>query len=1020
MCTALVVLAPAAVGFGQRTTATLAGIVTDPSGAVLPGASVELVNEGTSASIQQLTGETGEFILDYVPVGVYTLKITMPGFRTYESRSIPLGAGQNVRRTYVMEVGSISDSVTVTGEAPMVNTLSPEQRINLTTTEVIQLPMANRNITNVLQVGSGLTVAAADSGGRGGNRFRLNGLGGSSMSVMADGSDANGNPGGSQMISNYGAYNKIDIMSSEAVAEVQVVKGVMPAEYGYAMAGNMSVITKSGTNEWHGSLFHRYEGSALSARLATLNFEPNSVWNQFGGSLGGQIKKDRAFFFAAYEGYRQRTSVLNNPIVPTPRFRDILMTSMPHPETKLLLDYYPLPNQPYGANDLLASWIGPGAVIANDDHVDFKIDYLVGGGNFSLSFAGGHPYLSKAEQGGPLDPQVITNTKQRATFNYVKGWGPWTSSTRGGYNRSWAAKIDKFWYVRDPNTPETVSGWRRVWGIGYPGMASLNSQNQTRGLTPAWQFSQQFARLSGTHSIKFGGILSLPGGGRFSTQGGTVNYQTLDDVQKNTPSTVAFQAGTNAFKQIMRNFGFFMQDDWRVNRKLVLNLGIRYDRLDHFVPKGWDGPDCLCNLEGLLNAETFQWGPLRPIDNPFNSDPFSFAPRFGFAYTPDNRGDFVVRGGFGVNFQAHDLQLFDNETARTAYLPASRTFTRAEAAARGLKYPAYTDDVAKLLEAESNGKVQISTRIEPNLKPPYALNYTLGIQRALTPSLMLETAFVGTRGVKFPLTRTANNVDRITGLRPNPNDLSIKYIDSSQQTNYNSWQTSVTQRMSHGMLFNVHYTWGKAMAYTGGDISASFNGDTFAGIEDFSNVKIERSPASGDITHEIIGDWVYQVPTPFADSVIARQILGGWNISGIWSVRTGVPLQITQTGGRPDLLDIKGAINDNCCGFGSLQYLNKAAFQLVPLSSASNRTVRRGSMANGAVRGPGSSNIDLSLAKKFSVTEGKDLELKADMLNVLNHTRYSAISTNMSAITFGQAIGTAPARVIQLQLRLSF
>jgi len=299
----LFVFVIAQLSFGQRTTATFAGIVTDSSGAVLPGADIQLVNEGTSALIQRITSETGEFVLDYVPVGTYTLKIVMPGFKIYESRGIPLGAAQNVRRTYVMEVGSPTDSVTVTGEAPLVNTLSPEQRLSLETLEVRSLPMVNRNITNILEIGSGLTRGQPTANGQAGNRFRLNGLGGSAMTVTADGADANGNAS-SPTIGGFGGYNKIDVMSSESVAEVQVVKGVLPAEYGSAMAGNLSLITKSGTNEWHGSLFHRYEGSALSARLPILAREPNSLWNQFLVSVRAWIKKALDFFFFAYEGYR--------------------------------------------------------------------------------------------------------------------------------------------------------------------------------------------------------------------------------------------------------------------------------------------------------------------------------------------------------------------------------------------------------------------------------------------------------------------------------------------------------------------------------------------------------------------------------------------------------------------------------------------------------------------------------------------------------------------------------------------
>ena len=278
--------------------------------------------------------------------------------------------------------------------------------------------------------------------------------------------------------------------------------------------------------------------------------------------------------------------------------------------------------------------------------------------------------------------------------------------------------------------------------------------------------------------------------------------------------------------------------------------------------------------------------------------------------------------------------------------------------------------------------------------------------------------------MKFDLQRPFNNIDRITALRPNPNDITGTYRDNSQQTNYNSWQSSLKQRLTRGLLFNVHHTWGKALSYNGGDISAGSIGDSRTSIEDFDQVKIERGLSTGDVAHYVAIDWVYSTPTPFANSVVGRQVLGGWQIAGIWKGSTGPAIGdrfgITQTGGRPDLLDVKGAVNKNCCGFGNLQYLNPAAFRLVEVSKASNRTFRRGTSNASPVRGPGYWNIDLSLGKKFSLAERKELEFKTDMQNALNHTQYTTVSTNMSGVDFGRVVATRSARVVQLQLRLTF
>lgn len=207
----LILFVTAHAGLAQRTTATFAGIVADATNAVLPGAEVNLINEGTSATIQMITNETGEFLFDFVPPGAYTLKISMPGFRAYESRGFPLGAGQSVRRTYNLEVGSITDSVTVTGEAPLVNTLSPEQRLSLDTLQVMNLPIINRNVTAIIEYsGAGLTKGEALVSGAGGVRFRMNGLGGSAMTATANGTNASGFAA-SNLLGGYGGFTKIDI-----------------------------------------------------------------------------------------------------------------------------------------------------------------------------------------------------------------------------------------------------------------------------------------------------------------------------------------------------------------------------------------------------------------------------------------------------------------------------------------------------------------------------------------------------------------------------------------------------------------------------------------------------------------------------------------------------------------------------------------------------------------------------------------------------------------------------------------
>ncbi len=1020
LLTALI-LAVVTNSFAQRTTATFAGIVQDPTGAVLPGVETSLINEGTAAVLQTITNETGEFLIDFVPPGNYTLKLMLPGFKAYESKGIPLGAAQSVRRTYTLEVGSITDNVTVTGEAPLVNTLSPEQRLSLDTLQVMNLPMINRNVTSIIEYsGAGLTKGEALVSGAGGVRFRMNGLGGSSMTATANGTNASGFAA-SNLLGGYGGFTKIDIMSADAIGEVQVVKGVIPAQYG-GLSGNVSFITKSGTNDWHGSLFHRYEGSALSAHQPFLTSKPRSVWNQFGGSVGGPILKNKFFFFFAYEGYRQRSTTTLTNDVPTPLFRDTLMRALPFPETAINLKYYTLPNQPYAPNDLLGRWIGPGLSNQNDDHFDTKLDYLLGGGNLSVTFTGAHPSQDQAAQ-QPLNPRTFRGKMLRGNVSYVIGKGRWTSATYFGLNASPGQRIEKFFNERDPNKAETPGGvGRGVPAIMFTGMTAIAQRERKQwGVTPSYHIEQQVSLFKGTHSWKFGGKLDLRRGGAPDSTNAGVTFQTVQDVMNNTPQSVGLNVQQSEFyRWSMNSWSLYAQDDWRVTRKLVLNLGLRYDSYHAFVATGQPPEDltALYNFDGLVDPVNFTWAALRDTKHPFENDNLNFAPRLGFAYTADSKGDFAVRGGFGVNFAGLDGSSFETAPNRRPDLPVTVTFSRQESALYGLKFPAYNEDMVPIVLGQKRA-AQMSTRINPNFQSPYAMNYSLEIQRALTSTLVLETAYVGSRGVKFNLSRTFNPVDRLTGVRPNSNDIQGTYLDNSQQTNYNSWQTSLKQRFARGLAFNLHYTWGKTLAYSGGDVGAIYLGDSRTLSEDFNNVKIERSLASGDVAHNVSVDWLYQAPTPFSNSKISKQVLGGWNISGIWRARTGLPLGVTQTGGRPDLIDFKNAINGNCCSFGNLQYLNPAAFQLVAVPS-SGRTIRRGTAGATALTGPGIWNVDLSLAKNFKVTETMKFELKTDLLNAFNHTQYTGIATNLSGLAFGQVTSAAPPRTIQLQGRLAF
>ncbi len=353
------------------------------------------------------------------------------------------------------------------------------------------------------------------------------------------------------------------------------------------------------------------------------------------------------------------------------------------------------------------------------------------------------------------------------------------------------------------------------------------------------------------------------------------------------------------------------------------------------------------------------------------------------------------------------------------YLPFRTILSRQEGIDNNFHFPLYNDAVAPILEARQ--RVQPTMVFNPNLQMPYAAVSYFGIQHALTSSLVLETAYVGNRGVKFPMNRTYNLPDRVTGIRPNPSITQGYYVDNSQTSWYHSWQTSLQQRFSNNLTFAIRYTWAKQLSTDNGDIGAYYQNDANVRAQNFFNLRPEWGPADGDITHYFAADWVYVSPSlKSVSNAFVRQAFGDWQVSGIFTAATGTPLIITEgtseNTSRPDI--IGPPVTNNYTQ--TLQYLNKAAFVPVPISQASGLPVRPGTLGRGAVRGPGYWNTDLSLGKNFRVTERVQFQIRMDAFNALNHTNLSSFSGDVLNSSFGRFTNTRGARVAQINARLAF
>jgi hypothetical protein len=632
-------------------------------------------------------------------------------------------------------------------------------------------------------------------------------------------------------------------------------------------------------------------------------------------------------------------------------------------------------------------------------------------------------------------------TTDRFTGNYTVAFRTWTSESRFGFNANAMARLDNYYTLKDPTNATERFQWGRSLprlGIGGPSGFSVNSAEIWDMDGQTYNFDQKIAHVQGRHTFKFGGHYGYNGGFRSNPENPNITFQDKSDFLANIPNQVTPTFGSPSFTARMYELGFFAQDDWRVTDRLVLNLGLRYDFYSNMVarPTG-DIAVGFYNLTPPTDWSKFNFGKTLDPEHPYNNDAgVNLGPRLGFAYRADKEGKTVLRGGFGILFSPQ-MPAVVRQSVANPDIPFRVSWSLAEARDLGLKWPAFTDDMAAVVErqaATSPVKFPFSA-INPNLQNPYAMHYQFNIQRELTQSLMFETGYVGVRGVKFILHRRPNLPDRLTGIRPNPNLVfGGYYVDNSQNSVYNAWQSSIRQRFSHHLMFEGHYTWSKGLGITGSDIGAYYGSDNDqVNIQEFDNPRADRGPNQGDARHRFVADWVYEVPA-FTNNRLVRGLVSGWEASGILNARTGDRLIITENCAsnwhcRPDYAG-GNTVTENWqqasttrCNTGArctVQYLNRAAFTLVPVDPNTRIAIRPGNLGNGAVRGPGSWTIDLNFSRNFKITERVKLQIRADMFNLLNHVNLNNPSTGANGATFGEINGAGAMRVIQLNSRVQW
>jgi len=1082
MCRALLLagalfIAVTMVSYAQ-TTAALFGTVTDSSKGVLPGAVITATNTLTNESRSTQTDDIGYYNLPSLALGVYTVRAEMPGFKTTVRSGIELSLNRNARVDIELPVGEVSEIVSVSGDAPLVESTTNEMAALIDTRRIEQLPLNGRNTLSLVSLVPGAQpLQVINEQGYQNNKVVMNGARPEESNWLLDGG-ANNTP-----LRNYGQ----DVPNPDAIQEFRVISNNYSAEYGRSVGAVVNVVTRAGTNEFHGSAFEFLRNRSLNSRNF---FEPDKTplqQNQFGGTFGGPIVKDKTFFFTSFQGFRRDTTAFNNAaVVPTSAERGgdfsksldskgkpvvirdpltgqpfagaVIPTARLNPVAIRILDLMiPLPNDPArGPNALSARAEAP----IKNNQVLGKIDHQISA-NHKLStayFWANNSQLSRFP--GNIDYQYgDANTTQ----HNVNAHEYWTISPtllnhfRFTFLRSVGRQVQ---YPGDVTLVELGSKFEPL-AISEPKVPpSLGVTGYFSAATPSggdrrynnFNLANATEWLSGRHNLKFGidgsivrfHDLSLSGrpGGIFAFDG-TFTGNGMADLLLGSAKTMEYGPPTDKYQDSWTLAGY-VQDNFRVAPRLTLNLGLRYD----LEPLGVHPRDqVIAYVPGRQStcAPQAPKGILLPCDDGIpragaRNDYNNFGPRVGFAYDTGGTGRTVVRGGYGIAYQVTinnvtqeqqvSIPFFIREVLRNVNSsgPSSINLSDPWNQLGGSPYP-INFDPENLKFPAAAGAYSFQ---KFDMRTGYFHQYNLSIQRQFAATWMAEVAYVGNVGRKLttqrdmnsPVLRAGANSSNVDARRPlNPPFLAMRVTEDLAESSYNSLQARVEKRFNASLALLGSYTYGKSIDF------ASWH-DSQSRWLDSENIALNKALSDFDRRHTAVLSWLWQLPQPQAR--VARAILGGWSINGIASFYSGSPVgngtasSGIQTGKDNDF---DGSVNNDRPNLvGDPVLAQKPSADEAKAGSPwfntaafeANPSGTRGNVGRNTLTGPSSKNIDIGLFRAFNIRENHKLELRGEFFNVFNWVNLGTPTFTMTSSNFGKILSAAPPRIVQLGVRYSF
>jgi len=1081
--TTLLLFAVLAPGLAAQATAgsQISGTVQDASGAAIAGAQISATQTATGQSRATVAGPDGAFALTNLPVGPYRLAVTAPGFRTYVQTGIVLEVNSNPVINPRLEVGTVAQEVRVSAAAAMAETHETAVSQVIDQKRIVELPLNGRQATQLILLSGGATNAPAH-GLKSSKNYS------SSVTISVAGGEANGTNYLMDGGDNNDAFSNVNLPFPfpDALQEFSVQTSSMSARYGVHPGAVVNVITKSGTNQWHGDLFEFVRNYRFNAAPAVINAQPSSVKardslkrNQFGGTLGGPVLHDKLFLFGGTQITRNRSnpptaaSIAFNPAMLSGDFsvRDSTACG------KAIQDVDPATGKPLPGNRIDPNRFNPQALaivallpVSSDPcgRVQYGIpstgdeEQVIGRADWvrnSHHSMFGRYFISDFSDPAVYDGKnLLTSSKpgvlqrsQSAGFSDTYTLSPTAinsfhlTGTRLRINRGPAAnlpnptqlgvKINSL--VKNFLTMSVSNGFTVGCGICSPGHFNDNSV----------QTADDLDLTSGAHQMAFGAdwihnqlneLSNFKSNGTFNFNG-TFSKDPLLDFLLGLPND--FSQGNPEEENWRQNYlGLYFQDNYRVSARLSLNGGVRWEpywpefdkfgRGNHFDPAAFTAG---VKSRVFLNAPPglFFKGDTQTPAAYTNHHLGNFAPRLGLIYDPAGDGRTSIRASYGLFYDSPEIFYFDRFADSAPFgssidlpSPAGGLTNPYQNFPGGEPFPLPFPPTANAFFPTSG----IYINLPLNLHPTYTQQWNLSVQHQVGASWLLSATYLGNETSHLWLGNEVNPAVYIAGKSTTgntnkrrvlylQNPASGQYYSTMAQTedginsSYNGLLLSANHRFSRNFTVLGNYTWSHCIS--GGNFSGELAGPAF---QDPHNPGNDRGACEFDFRHIVNGSFV--VAAPQFESPLTERLLGNWQLSGIVGIKSGAPFTVTTnkdnslTGvgnDRPNLVGDPHVSNPNF-----LQWFNSAAF-------SPNAAGTYGNAGRDLLYGPGAFNLDMGLSRRFPIRESRDIELRAEAFNILNHANLAGPHTGLSDAKIGQITGTSgDPRILQFAFKVHF